>query len=87
MRLISEVPLGAFLSGGVDLGLVVAYMAEAMNGTPHTFSVGFSGNVGGYLDERPYAWMVAARYLCEHRELLVEPRVETILDDIVDSFD
>ncbi|NPV03136.1 MAG: asparagine synthase (glutamine-hydrolyzing) [Syntrophaceae bacterium] len=87
MRLISEVPLGAFLSGGVDSGLVVAYMADAMNSAPHTFSVGFSGNVGGYLDERPYARMVAERYRCEHRELLIEPRVETILDDIVDAFD
>lgn len=87
MRLISEVPLGAFLSGGVDSGLVVAYMAEAMKGPPHTFSVGFSGNVGGYLDERPYARMVAERYRCEHRELLIEPRVELILDDIVDAFD
>ncbi len=87
MRLISEVPLGAFLSGGVDSGLVVAYMAEAMKGPPRTFSVGFSGNVGGYLDERPCARMVAERYRCAHQELLVEPRVETILDDIVDSFD
>jgi len=87
MRLISEVPLGAFLSGGIDSGLVVAYMAEAMNDRLHTFSVGFSGNVGGYLDERPYARMVAERYRCEHRELLLEPRVETILDDIADSFD
>jgi asparagine synthase (glutamine-hydrolysing) len=87
MRLISEVPLGAFLSGGIDSGLVVAYMAEAMNDRLHTFSVGFSGNVGGYLDERPYARMVAERYRCEHRELLLEPRVETILDDIVESFD
>ncbi len=87
MRLISEVPLGAFLSGGVDSGLVVAYMADAMNAAPLTFSVGFSGNVGGYLDERPYARMVAERYHCEHRELLVEPRVESILDDIVNSFD
>jgi len=87
MRLISEVPLGAFLSGGIDSGLVVAYMAEAMNDRLHTFSVGFSGNVGGYLDERPYARMVAERYRCEDRELLLEPRVETILDDIVESFD
>ncbi|OPY91672.1 MAG: Asparagine synthetase (glutamine-hydrolyzing) 1 [Syntrophus sp. PtaU1.Bin208] len=87
MRMISEVPLGAFLSGGVDSGLVVAYMADAMNSAPHTFSVGFSGNVGGYLDERPYARMIAERYRCQHRELIIEPRVEAILDDIVDSFD
>ena len=87
MRLLSEVPLGAFLSGGVDSSLVVAYMAKAMKEPPHTFTVGFSGDTSGQLDERPYARMVADRYACEHKEVQVTPKVDEILDDIVTAFD
>ncbi|MDZ7697290.1 MAG: asparagine synthase (glutamine-hydrolyzing) [Deltaproteobacteria bacterium] len=55
MRLMSEVPLGAFLSGGIDSSTIVALMSKA-NGSPvNTFTVGFGGDTGGYLDERKYA--------------------------------
>lgn len=87
MRLMSEVPLGVFLSGGIDSGLITAYAANAMNKSLNTFSIGFSGNTGGYLDERPFARMVAARYKCKHKELEVKPQVNEILSDIAQSFD
>jgi asparagine synthase (glutamine-hydrolysing) len=87
MRMLSEVPLGAFLSGGVDSSLVVAQMAQSLNEPVHTFTVGFSGDTGGYLDERPYARLIAERYGCTHREIMVHPSVEDILGPIVTAFD
>jgi asparagine synthase (glutamine-hydrolysing) len=61
-RLMSEVPLGAFLSGGVDSGTVVALAAEAASGPLATFTIGFPGEA----DERPRAALVADRYRTAH---------------------
>lgn len=66
LRLRSDVPFGAFLSGGLDSSLVVALMAEAMDEPVKTFSVGFSGAAGQ--DELPYARQVAARFGCDHHD-------------------
>ncbi|MFH0788943.1 MAG: asparagine synthase (glutamine-hydrolyzing) [Pseudomonadota bacterium] len=87
IRLLSEVPLGAFLSGGVDSSMVVAHMAQSLKTPPETFTVGFSGNTGGFLDERPYSRLVADKYGCNHHEIEVEPKVDDILDEIVRAFD
>ncbi|MCK4788494.1 MAG: asparagine synthase (glutamine-hydrolyzing) [Desulfobacteraceae bacterium] len=87
MRLLSEVPLGAFLSGGIDSSLVVAYMAASMREMPRTFTIGFSGDVGGFLDERGYAQLVAKKYKCKHHEIEVEPKFDVILDEIITAFD
>jgi len=71
MRLMSEVPLGAFLSGGIDSSLVVAFMS-GMNDRPvETFSVGYKDKP--HINEFPYARQVAERYRCKHRELELEP--------------
>ncbi len=87
IRLISEVPLGAFLSGGVDSSAVVAFMAKASTEPVNTFTIGFSGGSDAFDDERKYARMVAARYRTNHRELEVHPEVAGLVEKIVRSFD
>jgi asparagine synthase (glutamine-hydrolysing) len=87
MRLISDVPLGAFLSGGIDSGTVVAFMSRYCSEPVRTFSIGFGGNVGGYLDERGYARQVASRYGAIHTEKEVVPKFEGLVEDITRSFD
>lgn len=70
-HLMSEVPLGAFLSGGIDSSLVVACMS-AIGGRPvETFSVGYKDKP--HINEFRFARLVAERYRCNHRELEVEP--------------
>ncbi len=66
LRLRSDVPFGAFLSGGVDSSTIVAMMAEQMSEPVKTFSVGF-----GEGDELPYAKLVADRFGCEHHTLRI----------------
>ena len=71
LRMMSDVPLGAFLSGGLDSSIVVACMAKASSQPVRTFSVGFEGTE---LDELPFARAVARRFGTEHQELTVRPR-------------
>jgi len=80
LRLVSDVPLGAFLSGGVDSSAVVAMMARIGGGTVKTFSIGFSAK---QYDETHYARMVAQRYSTEHQELVIEPDAVTVLPRLV----
>ena len=81
-RLMSDVPLGAFLSGGVDSSIVVACMARASSTPVKTFSVGFKD--GGREDnELPYARLVAERWRTDHHELVVEPDMVGMLPSIV----
>jgi asparagine synthase (glutamine-hydrolysing) len=81
-RLMSDVPLGAFLSGGIDSSIVVACMARATGAPVKTFSVGFTE--GGRADnELPYARLVAERWRTDHHELVVEPDMVGMLPSIV----
>jgi asparagine synthase (glutamine-hydrolysing) len=73
MQLMSDVPFGAFLSGGIDSSTIVALMSQHLNSPVKTFSVGFEG-VGGELSELPYARMVAERYHTDHHEVMLEAR-------------
>jgi len=87
-RLMSDVPLGAFLSGGLDSSTVVSLMA-ACAGEPagervRSFSVGFTSKP---YDEVEYARLVAARYRTEHAEEIVTPQVHEVLDALVEHFD
>jgi asparagine synthase (glutamine-hydrolysing) len=85
-HLVSDVPLGAFLSGGIDSGTVVALMSEAQNGPVETFTVGFEGNYGFY-DERREACLVADRYQSHHREFIVRPDFVDVVPRIITAFD
>ena len=86
LRLESDVPLGVFLSGGVDSSAVVASMREVTSGRIATFSIGFGRAAPSY-DELPYARLVAQRFATDHHEEILEPDVRAILPDIVRAFD
>ncbi len=80
LRMIADVPLGAFLSGGVDSSAVVARGRRAGGGLIKTFSIGFPEKE---YDETRYARMVAERYGTEHEEFIVEPDAVAILPRLV----
>ncbi|MEO7191074.1 MAG: asparagine synthase (glutamine-hydrolyzing) [Vicinamibacterales bacterium] len=82
-RLIADVPLGAFLSGGVDSSVVVAAMAESSTRVK-TFSIGFARQ---QFDERRYARMVADRFGTDHEEFVVEPDTVDILPKLAWHYD
>ena len=86
-HLVSDVPVGAFLSGGVDSSLVVALMSQHLRETVQTFTMGFGGKKNPLLDERPLAAEVAGRYGCEFNEFTVQPDFRSIVGDIVKAFD
>ena len=80
LRLIADVPLGAFLSGGINSASVVATMARVGGGRVKTFSIGFGDK---RYDETRYARMVAERYGTDHEEFIVEPDAVAILPRLV----
>jgi asparagine synthase (glutamine-hydrolysing) len=86
LRLESEVPLGVFLSGGIDSSAVLASLREVTGRSIRTFSVGFGRPATGF-DERPYARLVARRFETDHHEEILEPAVAELLPRIVDHFD
>ncbi|HNN55943.1 MAG TPA: asparagine synthase (glutamine-hydrolyzing), partial [Novosphingobium sp.] len=83
-RMVADVPLGAFLSGGVDSSSVVALMAEASSGPVKTCSIGFDVSA---LDETSYAAQVAERFSTEHRSRVVSPDDYGAADTIAGMFD
>lgn len=84
LRLISDVPLGAFLSGGIDSSLVVAYMAKLSSQPVKTFCIGFREPTH---DESRYAQEVAQHLGTEHLTELVSPNAIGVLETLVDVFD
>jgi asparagine synthase (glutamine-hydrolysing) len=79
LRLVADVPVGFFLSGGVDSSAVVAMASEVANQRLETFSIGF--NEPRY-DEREYARYVAKRFGTRHHEYVIEPGGIDVIDQI-----
>jgi asparagine synthase (glutamine-hydrolysing) len=84
IRLISEVPLGAFLSGGIDSSTVVALMSQVQSTPVKTFSIGFKEED---FSELKYARQVAAKFGTEHHEFVVEPDAMEVLPRLAWEFD
>jgi asparagine synthase (glutamine-hydrolysing) len=83
-HLISDVPLGAFLSGGIDSSLVVGLMAEVSERRVQTFSIGFDEP---QFDELDHARRVAGHFNTDHHEFVVRPDALAILDRLIQHFD
>ncbi|AXY77115.1 asparagine synthase (glutamine-hydrolyzing) [Paraflavitalea soli] len=81
-RLVSDVPIGAFLSGGIDSSAVVGLMAEVSKSMPNTFTIGFSEKE---FDESPYAAQIAKKFNTNHNQILLKPSV--FLDELTNALD
>jgi asparagine synthase (glutamine-hydrolysing) len=84
LHLIADVPVGAFLSGGVDSSVIVASCEGVTNGPLQTFSMGFDEET---ISELPYAREVAERYRTRHQEETVTPDSVGLLDELARYYD
>ena len=89
MRLMSDVPLGVLLSGGIDSSSVVALMSQTSTEKVKTFTIGFETaglDFRGY-DERHDARIIAQRFNTDHHEMIVNPQVNDVMPSIIWHFD
>ena len=84
MQLMSDVPLGAFLSGGIDSSSVVAAMSKSSSVPVKTFSIGFDDAT---YNELPYARAVAKQYETEHTEEILDPNIVDLVEKLVPHLD
>ena len=85
-HLVSDVRLGAFLSGGIDSSAIVGVMAQESDLPVETFSIGHEG-AGSFQDERHYARIVAKQFRTNHHELVVTTDVKDLLPKLARCFD
>jgi asparagine synthase (glutamine-hydrolysing) len=84
MQMVSDVPIGAFLSGGIDSSAVVAFMARHSEQPIRTYAIGFSGGAADqFYNELPYARRVAELFRTEHHEIQVRPDVVGLLPKLL----
>ncbi|WP_077034670.1 asparagine synthase (glutamine-hydrolyzing) [Pelomonas sp. KK5] len=84
MQMVSDVPIGAFLSGGVDSSAVVAFMARHSDQPINTYAIGFDGGEAEKLyNELPFARRVAELFKTNHREIVVKPDVVGLLPGLI----
>jgi asparagine synthase (glutamine-hydrolysing) len=82
--MVSDVPIGAFLSGGIDSSAVVAFMAQHSDQPIRTYAIGFEGSKADeFYNELPHARRVARLFGTEHHEILVKPDVASLLPKLV----
>jgi len=86
-QMVSDVPLGAFLSGGIDSNVIVGLMAKANSKPVKTFTVFFNEEGVDYYDERAGARRIAERFGTDHRELEIDLSHPEEMLDLVDYFD
>ncbi len=84
LRMIADVPLGAFLSGGIESSAIVALMARNSDKPVKTFSIGFNEEK---FNELPYARMIADRFKTDHTEFIVEPHAIELLPMLVRQYE
>jgi len=84
MQMVSDVPIGAFLSGGIDSSAVLAFMARHSSGPVKTYSIGFDGGAAErFYNELDYARQVAQQFKTDHHEILVKPDVVSLLPKLL----
>ncbi len=83
-HMVSDVPLGAFLSGGIDSSAIVGLMSQHASEPVKTYAIGFdTGSAGAYYNELPFARAIAERFHTTHREILVRPNVVHLLPKLL----
>jgi asparagine synthase (glutamine-hydrolysing) len=84
LRMISDVPLGIFLSGGLDSSLIVGMMSKISKDPVKTFTIGFKES---RYNELPFAKIIAQQFRTDHHEIMVKPEAFSILPELVRQFD
>ena len=84
LQLVSDVPLGAFLSGGIDSSTIVAAMSQNATEQVRTFSIGFADST---YNELPYARIIANHFGTQHEEAILQPNIAALAEKLISHLD